>query len=417
VGDFSAADLRFLLAHSEVLRLSAGEYVFREGEPGEHVYLIRRGRVEILSELATVRRIALRGRGELIGEMALLDTGVRSASARALEDVVLRCLGRETFEGFLDDHPRLGRRLSQLLSQRIRHFQHEVIEEFGEQPRVGHYFGSYMLLEELGRGGMGGVFRARHGERLVALKVMIGDSPELRARFLREGELLQRLDHPNIVRVLERDQVRQTPFLALELVEGEALSARLRRGPLSLAEMADWFAPVASALGYAHRRGVVHRDVKPANLLRRHDGHVKLVDFGVAVDEEGLRLTQTGQHVGTPNYFAPERAQPLAPELEKFSDQYSLGVSVFEAMTGTLPFRGDDPVALLMRHVRDVPPVPSSLRPELPPEVDALILRLLAKDPLRRFCDMETVARELARFGAGTYAAEDDAMGQTMGFE
>jgi eukaryotic-like serine/threonine-protein kinase len=92
-------------------------------------------------------------------------------------------------------------------------------------------------------------------------------------------------------------------------------------------------------------------------------------------------------------------------------------VSVFEAMTGTLPFRGDDPVALLMRHVRDVPPVPSSLRPELPQEVDALILRLLAKDPLRRFCDMETVARELARFGAGTYAAEDDAMGQTMGFE
>lgn len=417
MGDFGADDLRFLLARSDVRRLSAGEYVFREGEPGEHIYLIRRGRVEIVSELGTVRRIAVRGRGELIGEMALLDSGLRSASARALDDVVLRALGREMFESFLDAHPRLGRRLGQLLSQRIRNFQQEVIEEFGEQPRVGHSFGGFLLLEELGRGGMGGVFRGRRGSQLVALKVMTGESPELRARFLREGELLARLQHPHIVRVLERGKVRETPFLVLELVEGESLALRLRRGPLSLAEMADWFVPVARALGYAHSMGVTHRDVKPANILRAHGGHVKLVDFGVAVDEDSLRLTQTGQHVGTPNYFAPERAQPLAPELEKYSDQYSLGVTLFEAMTGALPFRGEDPVALLLRHVRDVPPVPSSLRPELPAELDALILRLLAKDPGERFVDMEAVADGLSAWTGGLWGRGADEMGQTMGFD
>lgn len=425
MGDWTWGDLRTLVRQSEIRRLVPGEYLFREGEPGEHVFLIRRGRLEILSEQASLRRIAIRGPGELVGEMALLDIGgLRSASVRALDDAVVRALGREAFESFLDDHPRLGRRLSQLLSNRIRAFQHDIIEEIDDQPRLGHHFGSYLLLEELGRGGMGGVFRARQAktDRLVALKVAAGhhaDLQELRERFVREGEMLAALDHPHVVRVLERGAVRDTPYLVMELVEGEPLSARLRRGPLSLGEMVDWFVPVTLALQHAHELGVAHRDVKPANILRSFAGEVKLVDFGLAVQDDAARLTQTGQHIGTPNYFAPERARAQPPDVERFSDQYSLGVSLFEAVTGQLPFRAVDPLSLLMQHVNSVPPVPSSLRPDLPAELDGVILRLLAKDPAARFQDMGAVAGELAAFARSGLRVPPDAdeMSQTMGFE
>lgn len=425
MADFTQNELRFLLSHSQPRQLQAGEVLFHEGEPGDRIYLIRSGSLEILSEGASLRRIALRGRGQVIGEMAILEEGgVRSAAARAVQPARLHSWNRDDFETFLAKKPKLGIQLSRLLSQRMRDMQHDVsvqLDSVAEMPRLGHSFGNYLLIEEIGRGGMGGVFRARsqRDDQMVALKVILSHhagQEEVHRRFLRECNLLKELQHPHIVRVLEHGQVGETPFLAMELIDGETLDARLKRGPLSEEEAYQWFFPVAEALHFAHSKGVAHRDIKPANILRQRQGQVKLIDFGLARDEESTRLSVSGKNLGTPNYFAPERAGSHHPDLDRFADQYSLGVTLFEALTGRLPFQAQDPLALLMHHLRSKPPVPSSLRPQLTPEWDALILRLLQKDPLQRFAAMSEVAHCLLRLVAPAQCPDDE-MSQTIAFD
>lgn len=421
MGEFTRNELRFLLSHSQPRLLEVGEYLFREGELGHCLFLVAWGNLEVLSEGASLRRIALRGKGQVIGEMALLEeSGRRSASVRALQPTRLHSWSRQDFEMFLGRKPKLGLQLSRLLSQRMRDMQQQL-ETSGEIPRLGHSFGDYLLLEELGRGGMGGVFRALHrpSQQLVAVKVILSHhagQEEAHQRFLRESKVLAQLQHPHIVHILEQGQLGQTPFLAMELVDGEGLDARLKRGALSLDEVLEWFVPVAEALHFAHSRGVAHRDVKPANILRQRQGAVKLIDFGLAREEDSTRLSMTGKNLGTPNYFAPERAGSHHPDLDRFADQYSLGVTLFEAVTGSLPFQAPDALALLMHHLKTRPPVPSSRRPDLPVEWDSLILRLLAKEPLQRFSSMAEVAQQLQRLGAGGGPTAED-LSETMAFE
>ncbi|MFA1543443.1 serine/threonine-protein kinase [Actinomadura monticuli] len=270
--------------------------------------------------------------------------------------------------------------------------------------------GRYRLVRRLGEGGMGEVWEAQDEtlDRRVAVKVisMLGGGgsrgSEARARFLREARITARLQHPHIVTVHDLGESGpengDAPFLVMELVRGEGLDAKLARGDVSLPEAARWGAQICEALAEAHAAGVMHRDVKPSNVFITHTGAVKVLDFGVARAADPYatadRLTRTGFIVGTPPYMAPEQARGHP---EPGSDLYALGCLLFELITGRLPFQAPDGVGYLTAHLSEEPPVPSAVRPGIPAAWDALLGRLLKKDPAGRYRTAADVAHALRR--------------------
>jgi len=273
-----------------------------------------------------------------------------------------------------------------------------------ETPRV--FSERYELNHLIARGGMAEVYRAhdRLLDRPVALKVLF---PELSIdrsfveRFRREAQAAANLSHHNIVPVFDWGEDTGTYFIVMEFIDGRPLSSILKSaGPLTAERTADIGSHVAAALGYAHKHGVVHRDVKPGNVLITDDGHVKVTDFGIARamnTEESL--TQTGAVMGTATYFSPEQAEGLGVDAR--SDIYSLGVVLFEMVTGRPPFLGDSPVAVASKHVRDHPPAPRELNPQIPPTFEAIILKSMAKDPAHRYATAEELRADLLRFNEG----------------
>lgn len=241
----------------------------------------------------------------------------------------------------------------------------------------------YQLIEEIGRGGMGVVYRARdlHLERDVALKLLDRSTlgTEGQARLLREARAVAKLNHPNIVTVYDASELDGAPFLAMELVVGEMLRERL---DAPLAEKLGWMVQVCQALEHAHAQGVLHRDLKPENLFIGTDGRVRLADFGLARYMNTRQLTQTGSLVGTPAYAAPEqlRGEPL----DARADLYALGVMLYELCAGRLPFEGETLAAVITKHLHAQPASPRGVNPEISPELEALILALLAKQPGER---------------------------------
>ncbi|OMI84649.1 hypothetical protein BSZ07_37860 [Streptomyces sp. M1013] len=268
--------------------------------------------------------------------------------------------------------------------------------------------GRYRLVRQLGEGGMGQVWEARDESlgRHVAVKVISrlagGGSlgTEARARFLREARITAGLQHPNIVTlhdVGESDTGDGTvPFLVMELVRGEGLDTKLRKGAVTLQDAARWGAQICDALAEAHAAGIMHRDIKPSNILITPSGIVKVLDFGIARAADPYatadRLTQTGFIVGTPAYMAPEQARGFP---EPASDLYALGCLLFELITGRLPFRAPDTVGYLSAHLTQQQPAPSSVSPDVPSPWDDLVLALLHKDPTQRYKSATHAAQAL----------------------
>lgn len=256
---------------------------------------------------------------------------------------------------------------------------------FGYAPWVKS-IGPYRLLAELGRGGAGVVYRAldeRDG-RQVALKTLTELDALGVERFRREATLLRDLEHPNLVRVLDVHLEPPVPYLACELVEGETLAERVARdGPLPWEEAVRLVREVAAGLAEAHARGLLHRDVKPANVLLAPEGP-KLADFGAVKDFGQESLTQTGAVIGTPSYMAPEQATGDKHRLSPRTDVYGLSATLFFALTGKPPFKGESLMATLTAVLGNPPPRPSRWISDLPPALDALCVRGLAKDPPRR---------------------------------
>ena len=273
-----------------------------------------------------------------------------------------------------------------------------------QTPRV--FSERYELNHLIARGGMAEVYRAhdRLLDRPVALKVLF---PELSVdrsfveRFRREAQAAANLSHPNIVPVFDWGEDTGTYFIVMEFIDGRPLSSILKSSsPLTAERTADIGAHVASALGYAHKHGVIHRDVKPGNVLITDEGQVKVTDFGIAraINTEES-LTQTGAVMGTATYFSPEQAEGHG--VDSRSDIYSLGVVLFEMSTGRPPFLGDTPVAVASKHVRDNPPAPRELNPSIPPTFEAIILKAMAKDPAHRYSTAEELRADLLRFNEG----------------
>lgn len=265
-----------------------------------------------------------------------------------------------------------------------------------------YLFGPYEILDTLGRGGMGVVYRAQDRTlgREVALKILRDDlraEERVLARFRREAEAFARLDHRNIVHVFSVGAVENIPFIAMQYIHGETLADRLRRsGPISWQETLKIGREVSEALACAHEAQVIHRDIKPGNILLAEDGRVLVTDFGIAkVLNATTQLTLDGSRLGTPQYMCPERCQnkPVTPS----SDLYSLGVVLFQCITGKLPYAARSNVELIDRITGEDAMRASSLLPELPESVDRLLAWLLEKNPARRPADAATLCTLIDR--------------------
>lgn len=265
----------------------------------------------------------------------------------------------------------------------------------------------FKILDLLGRGGMGIVYRAHEEslQRTVALKMVRGGAQaglEDLLRFRIEGEMVARLQHPDIVQIFEVGEYQGQPFLALEFVEGGSLKQRLQRGPLPVSEAALLIEQVAQAVHHAHQQGVVHRDLKPANILLTTDNRPKITDFGLAKWlGEDKELTQSGTIIGTPNYMAPEQAEGNARRVGPACDVYALGAVLYELLGGKPPFAESHTVEAMVRLVTEDAPSLVRVRPNLPRDLVTICERCMEREPGRRYATAEALADDLGRYRRG----------------
>ena len=258
--------------------------------------------------------------------------------------------------------------------------------------------GRYELEELVGSGGMSNVFRAhdRLLERTVALKILheqYTSDADYVERFRREARAVAQLAHPNIVTVIDRGEQDGRQFIVFEYVEGQNLKELSSQGPLDPREAIRLALQVAGALSFAHQRGLVHRDVKPQNVLLNDEGQAKVTDFGIARSLDVHGVTQTGTVLGTSDYIAPEQAR--GQKVDPKTDIYSLGAVLYELLVGEVPFSGDTFVTVAMRHVSEPAPSVLERRPDCPVRLDFAIQRAMAKDPADRFSSMDEFCAEL----------------------
>ncbi len=254
----------------------------------------------------------------------------------------------------------------------------------------------YEILEKTGEGGMAIVYRARDTllNRQVAVKVLrsqFASDGEFRQRFRREAQAAASLSHPNIVNIYDVGDTGNLHFIVMEYVVGETLNQVVKReGPLSSDYCIRIGSQIAQALAHAHQHGIVHRDIKPHNILISKDDRVKVTDFGIAQALSSANLTQTGMVLGSVHYFSPEQAKGI--HVEHYSDLYSLGVVLYEMLTGSVPFKGESPIATALKQIQDQPPSIEDVRSDVPPAMVSLVMKLLEKKPAQRIESAEKTA-------------------------
>src|ERR671936_168563 len=226
-------------------------------------------------------------------------------------------------------------------------------------------------------------------------------------RFRREAKNAAGLSHPNIVSIYDRGEAEGTYYIAMEYLDGRTLKELLvRNGPTPVPIAIDYARQILGALAFAHRAGIVHRDIKPHNIVVRKDGRLKVTDFGIA-RSGASQMTEAGSIVGTAQYLSPEQARgaPVDPR----SDLYSVGIVLYEMLTGRVPFTGDTPLEIAMKHLSAVPTPPSELRPDVPHDLDLVVLRSLAKDPEDRYQSAEEMAADISRVASGATVTDETA--------
>jgi eukaryotic-like serine/threonine-protein kinase len=266
---------------------------------------------------------------------------------------------------------------------------------------IGTVFdGRYRIIRKLGAGGMADVYLAEDQElgRRVAIKILndrhAADDSFIE-RFRREAKNAAGLSHPNIISIYDRGEAEGTYYIAMEYLDGRSLKELIvGRGPAPIKTAIDYARQILAAVGFAHKHGIVHRDIKPHNVLVGAEGRLKVTDFGIA-RSGASQMTEVGSIIGTAQYLSPEQARG-AP-VDQTSDLYSVGVVLSEMLTGQVPFTGDTPLEIAMKHLSEVPRPPSELRPEVPHDLDSVVLRALAKDPSERYQGADEMDADLAR--------------------
>src|SRR5436190_6635065 len=264
--------------------------------------------------------------------------------------------------------------------------------------------GRYRIVRKLGTGGMANVYLAEDQElgRRVAIKILDdrhASDEQFVERFRREAQNAAGLSHPNIVSIYDRGEAEGSYYIAMEYLDGRSLKELIvSRGPAPITVAVEYARQILQALRFAHRHGIVHRDIKPHNVLVDAEGRVKVTDFGIARAGTS-QMTEAGSIVGTAQYLSPEQARGTS--VDQRSDVYSLGIVLYELLTGTVPFNGDTPVEIAMKHLSAVPELPSAIRPEIPRDLDLIVLRALAKDPADRYQSAEEMDADLERFARG----------------
>ncbi len=254
---------------------------------------------------------------------------------------------------------------------------------------VGNTIGDYEIIGVLGAGGMGKVYKVRNtiSDRVEAMKVLLpnlDDDPELAERFMREIKVQASLDHPNIAALHTAQRMDKQFLMIMEYVDGTTLESIMRKGRIPLHNAIDYISQVLSALAYAHKRGIVHRDIKPSNMMLTSSGAIKLMDFGIAKMAADRRLTQTGRTVGSLFYMSPEQIRGDT-QIDGRADLYSLGIALYEMVTGKRPFNAESDFSIMAAHLQQSPIPPVQLEPGLPAAMNELVLVSIAKDPGQRF--------------------------------
>ncbi|MEP7200395.1 MAG: serine/threonine-protein kinase, partial [Chloroflexota bacterium] len=277
---------------------------------------------------------------------------------------------------------------------------------------IGQQLGQYKIIAQLGKGGMATVYKAEQMslQRMIAVKVLpayLAHDETFRERFIQEARAVARLSHPHILPVFDFGETDELAYIAMDLVQGGTLATKMGQ-PLALPFIASIIEQIASALDYAHAHGVVHRDVKPSNIMLREDGETALLtDFGLAkMAESTSALTRTGVGVGTPEYLSPEQGQGLSVDWR--TDLYSLGVVMYEMLTGHIPFEAETPLAVIIKHISEPLPHPRVLNPNLPLAIDEVIEKAIAKRPEDRYQKGAEMAAALRR------VTQDQAMTVTL---
>ncbi len=388
------------LAH--LRSFDAGEFLMRKGDDGDCMHIILEGEVSIpiMDDLGRTRLTINLGEKDLIGEMALLTGAPRTADVIALGPLRTLVLPRPAVSHLLSSQPELARFLAEILGRRL-----------GEQGGI-EAVGKYKIVGTIGEGSNGKVYRAIHPalNRIVAIKMLAHDlvhQPGFRDRFLDEARMLATLSHDNIVEIYDTEEAYGTLFIIMEAVEGTNLERHLlQRGRLDAEETTRILLELASALAYAHQRGVAHRDIKPANAVIDPSGKVKLMDFGLAraIREDPEARNNTID--GTPKYLAPEIAR--GQEGDGRVDVYALGVMAFEMLCGRPPFESESIQGMLKAHVRTPPPDIGSLVSGLPKGLVDFVNGALVKDPARRLQGWKKIRCLLE-----TTLAQDDPKDQT----
>lgn len=279
--------------------------------------------------------------------------------------------------------------------------------------KVGETIGPYKIVAQIGQGGMATIFKAYQTnlDRYVALKVMHPALKEDRSfvmRLQREATVIAKLSHPNIVAVHDFREYEGIPFLVLQYIEGKTLKDVLKEQKLNTQQILNIVRPVADALSYAHARGVLHRDVKPSNILIDNEGHVYLSDFGLArIAQSGESTASQDMMIGSPHYLSPEQAKSETVDVR--TDVYSLGVVLYEMFVGRVPFKAETTYATILAHINDPPPPPRSINPKVPPAVEQVILKALAKNPNDRYPSVREMIRALENAVRGPREVDEPA--------
>ena len=283
---------------------------------------------------------------------------------------------------------------------------------------IGTVFdGRYRIVSKLGAGGMADVYLAEDQElgRQVAIKILndrhAADDSFIE-RFRREAKNAAGLSHPNIVSIYDRGEAEGTYYIAMEFLDGRSLKELIvGRGPAPIKVAIEYARHILAALAAAHKQGIVHRDIKPHNVLIGAEGRVKVTDFGIA-RSGASQMTEVGSIIGTAQYLSPEQAKG-AP-VDQTSDLYSVGIVLYELLTGKVPFTGDSPVEIAMKHISAIPEPPSSLRPDIPEDLDLIVLRALGKTPEDRYPSAEEMDKDLARVAQGLGVSRETEEAATM---